>query len=88
MQKLKTVRNSFKAFIADELMIKKIISFEELKELAKEYGTKESVAERRLRNGEEWDLPVVKLNAKKKPIQGSEAIAYYRWIGTRNVMKK
>ncbi len=87
MHKVKVRPNSLKAFIADELMVKKIISYPELKKLATEYGSKESNAERRLRNGDAWDLPVEKLNKNKKPIKQGEAIMFYRWVGGKTVFK-
>lgn len=90
MHKVKVLPSSLKAYIADELMVKKIISYKELKEIAKEYGTKESVAERRLRNDAQdlWSLPVKKLNSKMKPLKPGEPVAYYKWVGSKTFFKK
>lgn len=62
-------------------MALKIISYEDLVKLAREYGAKTSTAERRLRKGEAWDLPVQKLNKNKKPLKDGDYIAYYKYIG-------
>jgi hypothetical protein len=84
---MKTPSPSLKALIADELMASKIMSFEDLKQLAEKNGYKVSNAERRLRNGDVWDLPVIKLNAKRKPISGSERIYFYKWAGGKTIFK-
>lgn len=70
-------------------MTLKLISYERLIELAVEYGAKISTAERRLRRDSEddWDIPVKKLNSKMKPLKKGEAIAYYKWTGTRVVLR-
>lgn len=84
---MKSVRPSLKELIADELQAVKRMSYEDLKQLAERNNYKVSTAERRLRNGEVWDLPVLKLNSKRKPIKENERIYWYVWVGG-TVMKK
>jgi len=82
---MKEVRPSLKDLIADTVMVRKLVTYDELEELAIKNGYKPETATRRLRGGDGWDIPVIKLNAKKKPIKESERIYYYKWCGGKTI---
>lgn len=79
---------SLKNRLTDELKAKKILSYAEVLKLALKSGCKEITAIRRLQaeNGEA--LPIIKLNSRGKPIKGSEAWSFVKWVGARTVFKK
>ena len=78
---------TLKSILSDALRVRKILSREDIKRIARENGYEESNAERRLRS-EKNSIPCLKLNYRKKPIFGSERVAYYRWDGGKTILKK
>lgn len=86
---MKSEKPSLKLFLADTLRALKIVSYNRLLELSIEYGAKVSTAERRLRSDsrDAWNIPVEKLNNKKKLIKPGEAIAFYKYIGSGTVLR-
>lgn len=78
---------TLKQILTDTLRARKILSREEVKQIAKDNGYEESNAERRLRS-EKNPVPCIKLNDRKKPAKDSERISYYRWDGGKTFLKK
>lgn len=61
---------------------KDFVSYTELKKLAEDNGYKVSNLERRLRTETSGNkLPVKKYGSDKKPIRGSQAAVWYKWVG-------
>jgi len=80
---------TLKQILLDELKVKRLMSVDEVIQIAEDHGFKASNAERRLRR-ETWsDLqPIRRLGADRKPITGSKRIYYYSWKGARTVWRK
>lgn len=81
------MRQTLKALLEDALRVRKILSREDVKKIAREHGFEESSAERRLRSEDGRVIPCVKLNSRKQPIKESEHIIYYLWVGGETVIK-
>jgi hypothetical protein len=79
---------TLKALIYDALKVKKTLSREEIKQLARDNGYEENTAERRLRAGDIWSIPHIKLNYSKKPCRKGEHVSYYKWDGSDTIFKK
>ena len=80
---------SLKQLLLDELKIKRILTVDEVAQIAAKNGYKPSNAERRLRNEDSTEfLPIIKLGRDKKPIVKSQRIYYYSYIGSRTIFKK
>lgn len=75
--------------IEDLLKLKKTVTREEIKKLARQNGYEESSAERMLRNDSaRIPIPCIMLNEKKKRCKHNEHIVYYRWAGGRTIFNK
>jgi hypothetical protein len=63
------------------------VSYDELKELAEKNGYKVSNLERRMRTEENGSaLPIRKYNREFKPIKGSQAALYFKWVGGKTTV--
>ena len=79
---------SLKQLLLDELKIKRLLTVDEVSQIALDHGYKISNAERRLRNETSKEfLPIVKLGRDKKPIVGSKRIYFYSWKGARTALR-
>lgn len=85
---------SLKNRLADELRAQKILSYEQVVDLVASTlnpktgeAYKLATAERRTRLEADY-LPVIKLNAKMKPIKGSERWYFVKWDGGSTKFKK
>lgn len=79
---------SLKQLLLDEIKIKRLLTVDEVAQIAVDHGYKISNAERRLRNETSTEfLPIVKLNRFKKPIHRSERVYYYSWKGARTALR-
>lgn len=81
------MKQTLKSILTDELRAKKILSREEVKQIASKNGYEPSNAERRLRY-EINPIPCIKLNYRKKALRANEHIAYYKWDGGKTFFKK
>ncbi len=80
---------SLKELLFHELKIKRILTVDEVIQIATENGYKASNAERRLRRESACDpLPLVKLDRLGKPVTGSKRIYFYSWKGAQTSWNK
>lgn len=81
----KTLKN----LLRDELVAKRVMTVDEVWELAVANKFKPSSAERYLRSREGGtDLPIVKLDAKNKPAFGNTRIYGISYMGAKTVFQK
>lgn len=83
------MKKTLRSLICDILSVRRLLTREEIKKLAKENGYEESSAERMLRyDSARLPIPCTTLNSKKKPCKPNEHIVYYRWGGGQTIFKK
>lgn len=89
MHTIKLIRETLKAILLDDLKASKIMDRIEAEETAREHGFAAESATRAFRSVKGEELPVIKLNRFKKPIQGKDKICFFKWGGgVRLVFKK
>ena len=83
------MKKTLKNLLRDELVAKRVMTVDEVWELAVANKFKPSSAERYLRGREgETDLPIVKLDSKNKPAFGNTRIYGISYMGAKTVFQK
>lgn len=89
MSKIKIIRETLKSILLDELKARRIMSREEVEELACDHGYVRESATRSLRATGDKAVPVRKLNQFKKPIkEHGERICWFKDLRIKTQFNK